>query len=95
MNERHHALGLQSREVVDVDTGERLGFVTDVELESDSGRVTALVVPGPFRFASLLHQNGAVVIPWTDVELIGKDVILVHRSGLAEISSISERRLLR
>ena len=95
MNERHHALGLQSREVVDIDTGERLGFVTDVELESDSGKVTALVVPGPFRFASLLHPNNAVIIPWTDVELIGKDVILVHRSGIAEIPSIMDHKLLR
>lgn len=95
MNERHHALGLQSREVVDIDTGERLGFVTDVELESDSGRVTALVVPGPFRFASLLHPGGAVVIPWANVELIGKDVILVHRSEMSEISPVSDRSLLR
>ena len=41
---------LQCKEVICVSNGQRLGFVSDVQIEVPEGRVCAIVVPGPCRF---------------------------------------------
>ena len=40
---------LQCREVICLSDGQRLGFITDVQIEIPDGKVCAIVVPGPCR----------------------------------------------
>lgn len=43
-----------------------------------SGRITAIIVPGEFRFGHVLRgERAGIVIPWEMVCKIGDDVILV------------------
>ncbi|MBX5476698.1 MAG: YlmC/YmxH family sporulation protein [Clostridia bacterium] len=72
------ASDLRVRDVIDVVEGRRLGFVYDLEVDLDAGRVTALVIPGPARFFGLFGRERDLVIPWKDIVKIGEDVILVH-----------------
>ena len=41
---------LRCKEVINITDGQRLGFVSDVEVQLPEGKVLALVVPGPCRF---------------------------------------------
>ena len=41
---------LKCREVVNICDGARLGFVSDVEVDLKTGRIAAIVVPGPCKF---------------------------------------------
>ena len=41
---------LKCKEVVNICDGCRLGYVCDVELDLISGRIIALLLPGPCRF---------------------------------------------
>jgi len=68
---------LRCREVINVCDGCRLGFVQDVELDLQTGRVTALLVPGPGRFFGLFGCHSDYVIPWGCIKRIGSDIILV------------------
>jgi YlmC/YmxH family sporulation protein len=68
---------LRCKEVINVSDGSRLGYVSDVELERETGRVVALIVPCPGRFFGLLGSKEAYVIPWHKVCRIGDDIILV------------------
>lgn len=70
------------KEVINLADGARLGYVGDVDIELESGRVTALIIPGRLRFFGLLGREDDYVIPWESIEKIGEDIILVrHSSG--------------
>ncbi|MDQ7793967.1 MAG: YlmC/YmxH family sporulation protein [bacterium] len=75
---------LRLRDVVNVLDGRRLGIVNDIELDLNTGRVLALVVPGPGRFLGLFGRDSDYVIPWERIRKIGSDVILVELPGYTE-----------
>ncbi|MHB0884282.1 MAG: YlmC/YmxH family sporulation protein [Bacillota bacterium] len=68
---------LRVREVINLSDGRRLGNLIDVEVDLESGRVTAIVVPGRGRFLGLFGGDDDYVIPWEKVVRIGVDVIIV------------------
>lgn len=73
---------LKIKEVVNVVDGRRLGTITDIEIDLQSGRLTAIVVPGSGKFLGLFGKNDDIVIPWEKIHKIGLDVILVESDGL-------------
>ena len=68
---------LHCKEVICIGNGQRLGFVSDVEVELPSGNVLALIVPGPCRFFGMIGRKDDFVIPWHCIRRIGPDIILV------------------
>ena len=69
---------LRCKEVINITDGQRLGFVSDVEVQLPEGKVLALVVPGPCRFFGLFGRKDDFVIPWNCIRQIGDDIILVE-----------------
>lgn len=69
---------LRNKEVVNVKDGGRLGFVSDVELDTSTAALTAVVIYGRLRLFGLLGREPDAVIPWKDIELIGDDTVLVR-----------------
>ena len=69
---------LRCKEVINITDGQRLGFVSDVEVQLPEGKVLALVVPGPCRFFGLFWRKEEFVIPWNNNRRIGSDIILVE-----------------
>lgn len=68
---------LQCKEVICIATGQRLGFVEDVEVELPEGRVSALIVPGPGKLLGLGPSRHDYCIPWSCIRRIGPDIVLV------------------
>ena len=68
---------LQCKEVICVNDGRRLGFITDVQVEVPEGNILAIVVPGPCRFFGFVGRNDDYVIPWCCIRRIGPDIVLV------------------
>lgn len=60
-----------------MESGERLGFVDDLEFDAKSARILALVLCGQERLWGLLGRESDLVIPFASIRLIGKDAILV------------------
>lgn len=69
---------LRCKEVINVRDGSRLGYVNNLELDLETGRVLALIVPGPGRFLGLFLGKEEYVIPWSKVCKIGGDIVLVE-----------------
>ncbi len=67
---------LRELEVVNVCTGEKLGYPCDFELDLDEARICALIVPVCEGFFSFAKQE-KIIIPWHKIECIGEDTILV------------------
>ncbi len=68
----------QTKEVVNILDGKRLGQISDLEIDLRHGRVDAIVVPGPGKFLGFFHSGNDFVIPWRNIVKIGKDVVLVR-----------------
>lgn len=68
------------KEVVNVNDGKRLGTITDIEIDIETGRLTAIVVPGAGKFLGLFGRDDDIVISWEKINKIGADVILVESS---------------
>ena len=64
---------LRKREVIDADTAERLGFVYDMDIDFESGKIESIIVPKRF----LIFKRHEYVIPWKNIVAISKEIILV------------------
>ena len=72
---------LRAKEIINLNTGQRLGFVCDVEVSLPEGHVLALIAPGAARFFGLFGREEDQVIPWDKITKIGADIILVDVEG--------------
>lgn len=68
----------QTKEVVNILDGKRLGQIADLEIDLRHGRVEAIIVPGPGKFLGFFQSGNDYVIPWRNIVKIGKDVVLVR-----------------
>jgi len=68
---------LKRKEVINLCDGARLGCICDLEMDTCSGAVYAIIVPGPPRLWGLLRSDEELVIPYNKITKIGDDVILV------------------
>ena len=69
---------LRTKEVIHVGNGERMGFVSDMEIDSVTGRVLSIRVPGAYRAFGLLGREPERVIPWENIKRIGDDLVMVE-----------------
>ncbi|MBR5390352.1 MAG: YlmC/YmxH family sporulation protein [Clostridia bacterium] len=69
---------LSCRQVVDLDSGARIGAVRDAVIDLQTGRVTALIVPGRLRSLGLLGREEEICVPWEAVRRVGEDLIFVR-----------------
>ena len=68
---------LRYREVIDVHTGFRLGYVCDAEFDDADGRLHSLIAPGKAKFFGLLGREDDYVLPWESIVRVGRDIILI------------------
>lgn len=66
------------KDVVCVKDGTRLGYVGDVELDTQNAQLVAIVIYGKYRWLGLLGKEEDIVINWEEIEIIGEDTILVN-----------------
>lgn len=76
----------QTKDVINITDGKRLGQISDLELDLKQGRIEAIVVPGYSRFMGLFGGGTDLVIPWRNIVKIGSDVILVKLDEVRETS---------
>ncbi|WP_215828770.1 YlmC/YmxH family sporulation protein [Pelorhabdus rhamnosifermentans] len=81
---------LKLKEIINVLDGKRLGTITDIEIDVESGRLTAIIVPGAGRFLGMFGRSEDIVIPWEKINKIGLDVILVEAAGITDYKRIEQ-----
>ena len=69
---------LRYKEVIDVHTGTRMGYVCDAEFDEAEGKLTSLITPGKAKLFGLLGREDDYVLPWNCIARMGTDIILVE-----------------
>ena len=82
---------LRYREVIDIHTGFRLGYICDAEFDDAEGKLRSLITPGKAKFFGLLGREDDYILPWEAITQMGSDIILID--GKADIRrDVRERR---
>lgn len=69
---------MHNKEVINVCDGTRLGCVDDVEVDTCTAEIVAIVVHGRGRLFGLLGRCDDIVIGWREIEVIGEETVLVN-----------------
>jgi YlmC/YmxH family sporulation protein len=72
---------LRSKEVINITNGKRMGFVSDIELDTEDARILSVIVPA--ESCGLFSKRGSLRIPWACIEHIGDDLIIVRVKDIA------------
>lgn len=69
------------KEVIEIHTGLRMGYVCDAEFDSAQGQLISIVTPGRARFFGLFGREDDYILPWECICRMGGDIILVELKG--------------
>lgn len=67
---------MRQKEVINIESGKRLGFVCDVGFDLEEGQIQSLIVPSIGK-TGLFGKTQDIIIPWTSIKKIGNDIVLV------------------
>lgn len=72
------AYDLRRKEVININTAEKLGFIRDVEINFETGTIDAVLIPKKFNLLNVFGDTRDYVISWSDIVKVGSEVILVN-----------------
>ena len=67
---------LSDKDVINLCTGEKLGRICDIEINTKDCTVISIVLPGQGGILGF-GKASEVIIPWSKIECIGEDAVLV------------------
>lgn len=68
---------LKNMEIINLSGNEKLGYITDFEINIETGTVNAIYVPDKNK-SFLMSKKSNLRIPWKNIQGIGTDIILVN-----------------
>ncbi len=69
---------LKNKEVINIGDGRSVGFVSDIEVNIEEGRIEGIVIPKERGLFGIFGKNeDDLLINWDKVRTVGDDVILV------------------
>ncbi|GGM20722.1 hypothetical protein GCM10011351_03200 [Paraliobacillus quinghaiensis] len=68
---------MQLKEIILIDTGEKVGTIIDLEIDVDQGIITHLIIGAKNKVIGLFGKQEEVIIPWSHIVTVGTDVILI------------------
>lgn len=76
MGDKMQLKDLQSRDVVNVSDGNKLGRITDVEIDFETGKIKELTISKYKGFLGI--GNNKIKITWDKIVKFGGEVIIVN-----------------
>ncbi|WP_182199081.1 YlmC/YmxH family sporulation protein [Paraliobacillus salinarum] len=69
---------MQLKEIILVESGEKIGMIVDLEIDHSKGKITHLIVGAKNKVIPLFGKQEEITIPWADIVTVGSDVILIR-----------------
>ena len=67
---------LRQKKVLDADTAEVLGYIRDMDIDFDTGRINSVTVPRQGLF-KIIGRERCITVPWENVVAMSREYILV------------------
>lgn len=80
------------KDVIDVENGCRVGFVSDAEIQTDNGSLLCLIVSCADK-AFNLKRADTIRVCWNDIVVIGKETVLVKNVELPQTADKSSKKV--
>ncbi len=71
---------LHTKEVIHLTDGERLGSISDIEIDFETGKIISISVPGGYKVFGMFGKEPERTIPWEHIKKIGDDLIIIDHS---------------
>ncbi|MDF2503188.1 MAG: sporulation protein YlmC/YmxH family [Clostridium sp.] len=71
---------LRSMEIIDINTGCKLGYIKDLVVDCNNYKVISVLVPN--QSTGWFSKNNDIEIPWAKITKIGVDVILIDGADI-------------
>ena len=69
---------LKNKEVINIFDGRSMGYVSDIEINLEEGKIEGIVIPATKSFFNIFGRtDDDYIIRWEHIKTIGDDVILV------------------
>ena len=68
---------IRNKEIINIKNGARLGYVDDIEFDTETSSIRSFIVYGRTRFFGFLGKEDDIVIACDQIEVVGVDTILV------------------
>lgn len=68
---------LRQKQVINCRDGKCIGHIWDMDFDICTGKICAVVVPGPFKICGICGKEFDIVIPFKCIKCIGVDVVIV------------------
>lgn len=69
---------IANKDVIVLSDGRKLGLVYDLEFDGVTGEILSLIVPSRPKFFGLFGKTREYLIPWEEINKIGRDSILIE-----------------
>ena len=66
---------LRAMEIIEINTGAKLGFIKDLKVDCDECKVISIILPSGKM--SWFGKSDDIEIPWQNIKKVGIDVVLV------------------
>ena len=69
---------LRIKEVINLNNGKKLGYIEDIDIDVEKGKIKAVILPGSENFLiNFFSKKQDVIIDWEKIKVIGEDTVLV------------------
>lgn len=68
---------IRAKEVIHITDGERIGFISDLEIDFETGKIISLCIPGAYKMLGLFGKEQERTVKWDDIKKIGDDLIII------------------
>lgn len=80
---------LRNKEIINIRNGARMGYVDDIEFDTDDSMIKSFIIYGRTRFFGLLGRDDDIILTCDDIEIVGVDTVLIS----ADEAKLAKRRV--
>ena len=70
---------IMDKEVINVKNGKKMGFITDIEMDVNEGKILSFTIEGEGGLNFFSRSYDGQVIFWNDIIKIGCDTIIINQ----------------
>ena len=71
---------LRQKKVIDADTAEKIGYIRDMDIDFENGRINSVTIPKG-GILGMLGDKGSITVPWENVQAIGREYVIIKQTG--------------